>query len=200
MLKKITLIFLIVTSLVYAQTKKQPVFNLKTINGKTIEIKGTKNGLDIPNAKGKIIFLEFWGTHCPPCLFSVNHYIELTKKYKDKLEMLAIEVQMTPKEQLRLFAKNKGINYKLFTQAENMDFVRYLAIRAGWRNAIPFLVVFDTKGNVVDIQRGMVSKEYLEKLITSILEYNKNDIKETNSTKSNKNETNTTTKDNNKSK
>ena len=191
MVKKILAILAIVSTLIYAQATQAPKFNLKDINGKVTEVIAKKNGLEIPSAKGKIVFIEFWGTHCPPCVYSIPHYIELTKKYKDNLEMFAVEAQGTNKEQLINFAKAKGINYNLYTQEENIDFVRYLAQRAGWRGAIPFLVILDTNGDVVDIKTGMVSQEYLEKIIEYVLNKSKqaNNIKDTNTTKQDINST-----------
>lgn len=185
MLKKVFFVLALVSTFVFAQmqTITTPKFELKDIYGKTTTVVGTKNGLDIPSAKGKVVLLEFWGTHCPPCLMSIPHYVKLNEKYKDKLAMFAIEVQGTSKERLLEFAKANGINYNIYTQDENMDFVRYIAQRAGWRGAIPFLVIFDTNGNVVDIKKGMVPPEYIEKVIEYIFNKQKNSTKESNSTK-----------------
>jgi len=120
-LKKFLLLGLFLTFSFSAEVKQRS-FKLSTIEGKDIVIEGTKNGINIPEYKGKVIFLEFWGTHCPPCLYSIPRYVELTKKYKDKVAMLAIEVQGTPKEQLKAFVKEKGINYNIFTQSDNRKF------------------------------------------------------------------------------
>lgn len=168
MIKHLLAITALLSTLLIAQStqKVQPLeFQLKTIDNTTIIAKAKKNGLDFPAFKGKVVLLELWGTHCPPCLFSIPHYIDLTKKYKDKLAMVAIEVQATPKKQLKAFVKSKGINYNILTQAENMNFVRYIAARSAWRGAIPYLLIFDTKGDVATIKRGMVSEEYIQRVI-----------------------------------
>ncbi len=173
MYRKFVLVLLLLSILVFGQTK-QPTFNIKTIDGKTFTLQGSSNGLKMPDSfKGKVVLLEFWGTHCPPCLYSIPHYIELTKKYKDKMAMIAIEVQMTPKEQLKKFVAQQGINYNVFTQEENLDFVRYIAARAGWRGAIPFLIVFDTTGNVIAMKRGLVPAQTVEAIVRYALEANK---------------------------
>jgi len=170
MYKKLLLALLLLSTLIFAQTN-QPTFNIKTIDGKTFKLEGSSNGLKMPDSlKGKVVLLEFWGTHCPPCLYSIPHYIELTKEYKGKVAMLAVEVQMTPKEQLKQFVAQKGINYNVFTQEENMDFVRYIASRAGWRGAIPFLLVFDTTGNVIAIKVGYVSQKQVRGMVQYALD------------------------------
>jgi len=169
MLKRVLLAIILLGTLAFAQDAKSYSFKLKTIDGKTLEVDGTKNGLLFKDFKNKVVLLEFWGTHCPPCLFSIPHYIELTKEYKDKIAMVAVEVQMTPKDQLINFVKEKGINYNVLSQEENMDFVRYIAARAQWRGAIPYLLIFNKNGEVATIQRGMVSKEYVESVIKELL-------------------------------
>jgi thiol-disulfide isomerase/thioredoxin len=193
MIKKVSLLILTLTALTFAQAEVAPKFEIKDINSKATTIIAKKNGLDIPSAKGKIVFIEFWGTHCPPCVYSIPHYIELTKKYKDKLVMFAVESQGSSKEALAAYGKSKGINYNLYTQRENIDFVKYLAQRAGWRGSIPFLVILDTTGDVVDIKTGMVSSEYLEGVVNYILKkqakatviQDNNTTKESNNTKEN---------------
>jgi thiol-disulfide isomerase/thioredoxin len=138
---------------------------LSTIDGKTIHIKGTENGLEIPEYKGIVVFLEFWGTHCPPCLASIPHYVDMIKKYKGKLAMLGIEVQNTPTAQLKTFAKNKKINYDVVAYKDAGRFVDYIAQRAGWKGSIPFLLILDPKGNVITMQVGMLPQNVLEKVV-----------------------------------
>ena len=142
---------------------------LKTLNGKTIHIVGSDKGFTIPEYKGKILFVEFWGTHCPPCLMSIPHYIELTKKYKDQMAMLAVEVQATPKEQLKAFVQAKGINYDIVDYRSGYAFVEYITQRADWKGSIPLLLILDQQGAVQIIQPGLVPQEDLEKAIQEII-------------------------------
>jgi len=186
---KLFLATTLIATFAFAQNKLLN-FKVKTIDNKTLEVTEAKNGLAFKDFKGKVVLLEFWGTHCPPCLMSIPHYKKLTKEYKDKLAMVAIEVQMTPKEQLKKFVEDKGINYYVGTQEDNLNFVRYVAQRAGWRGAIPYLIALDTNGNVIDIKRGFASEEYVRGIIEYAL--NKAKKKENNSTA--KAEANKTTK------
>ncbi len=148
-----------------AQAAEDDYVKLTTIKGKTIHIKGTDNGLEIPEYKGKVVFLEFWGTHCPPCLASIPHYVDMIKKYKGKLAMLGIEVQNTPKIRLKAFADEKKINYDVVAYQDAGYFVDYIAKRAGWRGSIPFLLILDPKGNVITMQVGMLPQNVLEKVV-----------------------------------
>jgi len=148
-----------------AQAAQSDYIKLPTIDGKTIQVKGTDNGLDFPQYKGKVVFLEFWGTHCPPCLASIPHYVDMIKKYKGKLAMLGIEVQNTPKVRLKAFAENKGINYDVVAYQDAGYFVDYIAKRAGWKGSIPFLLILDPQGKVITMQVGMLPQNVLEKVV-----------------------------------
>jgi len=150
---------------------------IKTLEGKTIHIKGTENGFSIPEYKGKIVFAEFWGTRCPPCLMSIPHYVELQAKYKDDLAILGVEVQGSKKDALKTFVKNKGINYDIVSYADGIEFVEYVTQRAGWTGSIPFIVILDQKGDVQIVQPGMIAQEKLEKVIEDLIASNKTKAK-----------------------
>jgi len=172
-MKKIFTLLLIAFSVNFVNAAEQDYVKLPTIDGKTIHIKGTDNGLEIPEYKGKVVFLEFWGTHCPPCLASIPHYVDMINKYKGKLAMLGIEVQNTPKKQLKAFAKAKKMNYDVVAYEDAGYFVEYIAKRAGWRGSIPFLLILDPNGNVITMQVGMLPQNVLEKVVNDFIDGNK---------------------------
>ncbi len=143
-------------------------FALKTLDGQTLKVRGLENGLLFDRYKGKIVFLEFWGTHCPPCRMSIPHYVELQKKFKDRLAIVAIEVQGTPAERLKAFVQSRGINYTVIPHQNALDFIDYVARRSGWRGSIPFLIILDQQGNFVTAQVGLLSQDALEGVIKTL--------------------------------
>ena len=172
MKKTLMLIFSALSLLSFAHAEaatQNDAIVLPTLEGKQIHITGTENGLRIDEYKGKIVFLEFWGTHCPPCRVSIPHYIDLMNKYKGKLAMLSIEVQDTPKDKLKTYVAQKGINYDVVAYRDAGYFVEYIAQRAGWRGSIPFLMILDTEGNVVTMQVGLIPQEALERVLNDLL-------------------------------
>ncbi len=142
--------------------------SMTDVTGKTYKVTGTQNGLDIEGLKGKVVFLEFFGHKCPPCLASIPHHIKLQNKYKDKLAIVAIEVQGYTDPQVKAFVKEKGMNYITISNEKASDVVDYIAQRAQWRGSIPFMVALDTKGDVQFVQAGMIPKESLEELISKL--------------------------------
>jgi thiol-disulfide isomerase/thioredoxin len=136
--------------------------------GKTYEVKGTEQGLDIQGLEGKVVFLEFFGHMCPPCLASIPHMINLQNKYKDTLAIVSIEVQGYNHEEVKKFAKEKNINYITVAEEKASELVNYIQQRAQWRGSIPFLVALDTKGDVQFVQAGMLPESSLEELISQL--------------------------------
>ena len=149
-------------------TEAMPAMKMTDVSGKTYTVQGTEQGLKIEGLEGKIVFLEFFGHKCPPCLASIPHLIKLQNKYKDKLAIVSIEVQGYTHEQTKNFAKEKGMNYIIVSEEKAAALVSYIQQRAQWRGSIPFLVALDTKGDVQFVQAGMLPESSLEELIKQL--------------------------------
>jgi thiol-disulfide isomerase/thioredoxin len=162
------LLFSLFSSLQAESTTQQPVMTMTDIKGTSYQITGTDEGLKIKGLEGKVIFLEFFGHKCPPCLASIPHLIHLQEKYKDKLAIISVEVQGLNNTQLIAFAKEKGMNYTVVSDEKAGNFVNYIAQRAEWRGSIPFMVALDTTGNVQFVQAGMLPESSLEELIKQL--------------------------------
>ncbi len=152
----------------YIQAAEATQMSITDIKGVTHQITGTEQGLNIKGLEGKIVFLEFFGHKCPPCLKSIPHLIKLQEKHKDKLAIVAIEVQGFNNKQLTDFAKEKGMNYIVVSDEKAGNFTNYIGQRAEWRGSIPFMVALDTKGAVQFVQAGMLPESSLEELIKQL--------------------------------
>ncbi|MEN8727145.1 MAG: TlpA disulfide reductase family protein [Sulfurovum sp.] len=165
MKKLLTTSLLLLSLLTYTQAAEMTMTDIK---GKTYDITGTEQGLLIKGLEGKVVFLEFFGHKCPPCLASIPHLIKLQKKHKDNLAIVSIEVQGYNQEQTKKFAKEKGMNYIVVSEEKASELVNYIQQRAQWRGSIPFLVALDTKGDVQFVQAGMLPEASLEELISQL--------------------------------
>ena len=172
-MKKLLSTSLLLLSLVtytYAAGNQTPLaeMTMTDIQGKTYDVTGTEQGLNIKGLEGKVVFLEFFGHKCPPCLASIPHLIKLQKKHKDNLAIVSIEVQGYNHEQVKKFAEEKGMNYIVVSEEKASELVNYIQQRAQWRGGIPFLVALDTKGDVQFVQAGMLPEASLEELISQL--------------------------------
>ncbi len=168
MKKLLASIALLLTLLTSTQAANDMKMSMTDIKGKTYQVTGTEQGLNIQGLEGKIVFLEFFGHKCPPCLASIPHLIKLQKKYKNKLAIVAVEVQGYSNVQLQDFAKKKGMNYIVVSEEKTNGIVNYISARAQWQGSIPFLVAMDKKGDVQFVQAGMLPESSLEELIKQL--------------------------------
>ena len=171
-MKKILTTLLLFSLLTYVQAaeNESPLvqMTMTDITGKIYNVNGTEQGLNIQGLEGKIVFLEFFGHKCPPCLASIPHLIDLQNKYKDTLAIVAIEVQGYNNQEVTEFVKEKGINYIAVAEEKAGELVDYISQRAQWKGSIPFLVALDTKGDVQFVQAGMLPESSLEELISQL--------------------------------
>lgn len=166
-MKKFTFTLLLASLLSFTYAADD-IITVTTVKDKTLNIIGTDVGLSIKEHAGKVVFLEFFGHRCPPCIKSIPHYIKLQEKFKDKLAIVAVEVQGLNNAQLKKFVEEKGINYPTVSQEKAGSLVPYISKRAQWEGAIPFLIVLDPKGEVQLVQAGMLPETTLEKLILKL--------------------------------
>jgi len=92
----------------------EDTFNISTVDGKMLRFKGTPEGIITEPYKGKIVFIEFWGTWCGPCLLSIPHHVKLQEKYKTQLRIVAFETTPSEtREKLKAYIKDpKNIDMK----------------------------------------------------------------------------------------
>jgi len=141
--------------------KKESLFTLTTLEGKSIHIDETEGGLTFEEYKDKVVLVLFFGHRCPPCLREIPVLKALVEQGHTDLEIIAIEVQGYAKDQLKAFKEAKGINYTLVTYDDSLNFINYIGQQTQWSGAIPFLVGFD-KNSVVKIVHagGLAAKDF----------------------------------------
>ena len=135
-------------------------------DGKSYKIHAQDDQFEIEGMEGKVVFLEFFGLRCPACKEIMPSLIKLQEKYKNKLEVMAIEVQNNDIDPINAYKRQHGINYTTFSNYDVGLVVRYMADNAGWAGKIPFLAVIDSKGKVQVLKIGTVPEESLEQYIT----------------------------------
>ncbi len=164
-MKNIILTILLLVSVnLYADN---PSFVLTDSQGNKLHVQDTKDGLVFEEHKNAVL-LTMFGHNCPPCREEIPEFIELTKKYGDKLTIISIEVQGYKSNQVEDFRKSNGINYTLLSGDDNYNFVKHIVQRSGWRGAIPFMIAIDKKSNVKVVQAGLIKKSSLEDLIKTL--------------------------------
>lgn len=91
-----------VTSL--AERKIASGFTLKDINGKEVSLS---------DYRGKLVFLNFWATWCPPCRREMPSMEKLYQRFKDEdFVMLAVDLRES-KKVVERFARKYKLNFPI---------------------------------------------------------------------------------------
>ncbi len=128
--------------------KVAPDFTLTDLNGQT---------LSLADFEGKIIFLNFWATWCPPCRQEIPGFIEIYEKYKNQgLVIIGISVDREGVNKVRQFVQEYKITYPvaMFTDEIIKDY------KPG--RFIPTTIIIDKQKNIRDKHVGYLDKEKVE--------------------------------------
>ncbi|MFA5241142.1 MAG: TlpA disulfide reductase family protein [Sulfuricella sp.] len=117
--------------------------------------------------RGKVAVINFWATWCPPCRKEIPDLIEAQEQYRERgVAFLGIAVEDN-NALVQDFARTYGINYPLVTGKE-----RGIALMQKLGNQVaglPFTLVLDAQGNIVDTRRGPMSAARIEQALQAAL-------------------------------
>lgn len=90
--------------------------------------------------KNKVVIVEYWGVHCPPCIASLPHLAELYDKNKDKgLVVIGAESQGSQDGEIKKVIGKAKVTYPVVKGADGPIQV----------SGIPHAFVFDSQGELV---------------------------------------------------
>ena len=140
-------------------TNKAPDFSW-TENGKAVKFSEA--------TKGKVVFLNFWGTWCPPCRAEIPDIIEISNEFASKgLVVIGMANERVAGDEaiskVKEFAASKNISYTNFISNQE---VRELY---GGINFIPQTFIIDKQGNIVETINGMRKKDEFIEIINKYL-------------------------------
>ena len=155
MKKIIGIIFLMISLVSFSNSAKAPNFNLK-------DQYGVVHSLE--NYKGKVIFLNFWATWCPPCKKEMPDIENIYKEYgENKKDVVILGVNSEKENEVKKFLKDKGYTFPTVID-ENSEVMRKYFIQA-----FPTSFVIDKEGNVYGYVMGGLTKEQIKQVIEEVL-------------------------------
>ncbi len=115
---------------------------------------------------GKVMVVNFWATWCTPCREEIPEFIEAQNKYGDQ-GLIFVGIAIDQPDKVKMFSQEFGINYPVLIGSFN---TWSLLEAAGNRmSALPYTVVLNRSGEIVDTYLGRVNLKKLEKLIEPLL-------------------------------
>ncbi|GAB5466403.1 MAG: hypothetical protein Kapaf2KO_18390 [Candidatus Kapaibacteriales bacterium] len=118
-------------------------------------------------SKNKVVFLNFWGTWCPPCRKEIPDIVRISKELKDKdfvIMGVALERGNSPEDKLKKYMNSQGITYHNFLQNE-----RELSQAYGGITSVPTTFIINKEGQIVEKIVGMRSYEAFMTSINKVL-------------------------------
>jgi len=131
-----------------------PPFLLSDLNGEVIST---------ASWRGKVVLLNFWATWCPPCRDEIPEMVELSKRFKDRLQIVGVSMDDSPSEDVRQFAKEMGIDYPIVMGS------RTLSREYGGVPALPTSFVVNTDGKIVQKHEGLYPIDLYDSEVRSLL-------------------------------
>lgn len=131
-----------------------PALEINDLNGKPILLQ---------EDKGKIVLLNFWATWCGPCRAEIPDLIELQKKYKGQLDIIALSTDEDDAAEVKRFAQKAGINYRVGMATDS------LRVKYGGIPALPTSFVIDAQGRVVQKHVGLDDPRVYELEVRALL-------------------------------
>jgi thiol-disulfide isomerase/thioredoxin len=121
---------------------------------------------DVASLKGKVVFINFWATWCPPCIAEMPTINNLYLKYKDNKSIVFLMVDADGDlKKSQQFMDSRGFSLESIKPAS--------AIPSNYfESSLPTSVVLDKDGNIVFKHEGAADYqntkfiEFLEKLLT----------------------------------
>lgn len=126
-----------------------PDFALENLDGDVIKLS---------DYKGKVVFLNFWATWCPPCRAEIPYFIELVEQYgEDGFVVLGVDLDPRDFSKVPAFVDQQGINYPVLYDTKRVSGMY------GGIQSIPTTFVINRDGKVVEQIVGSRPKNVFER-------------------------------------
>lgn len=110
-------------------------------------VSDTNSTLDFKATKGKVVFLNFWATWCPPCIAEMPSIQDLYDDYNDKVVFLLVTNENL--EKVEQFKTKKEYTFEVFRPLNEVP-------NELKTHSIPRTFIINKKGEIVVNKSGAV--------------------------------------------
>lgn len=140
-----------------AQSDEVKDISLKLLNGTTMQITKRSNGFDVKDGKKATLYV-FFATWCPPCKAEIPSLNNLSEKFKNELNIVAVLLEDKSEDEVKEFAQKYKIKYDIAVGEGNFLFEKAM----GGIKGLPASALFKANGDYAQGYIGLVPEEMLE--------------------------------------
>lgn len=126
-------------------------FSLKDASGKTHRLS---------DYKGKWVFVNFWATWCPPCLEEIPDLVSFyDARKKHDVMVIGVVLDFSSTQEVTKYVDDMLMSYPIVYGDD--DVIKQF----GHADVLPTTYIYNPRGDLVKIKRGLVTQQYLKNFI-----------------------------------
>ncbi|MFV0181609.1 TlpA family protein disulfide reductase [Empedobacter falsenii] len=122
------------------ETEANYIFEMVDADGKTVNME---------DLKGKVVFMNFWATWCPPCIAEMPSIQTLYDKVKEDKDIVILTVEVEGKrDKVAKFMERKKLSLPVVYPNSSIP-------TEFFNGSLPTTIILDKKGNIAHTTMGM---------------------------------------------
>jgi len=138
-------------SLAISTAAAEQGFVVKDLNGKQHHLS---------DYKGKWVLVNYWATWCPPCLEEIPDLVSLYDQRKNKdVMVIGVALQYKSVKSVTDYVDDMLMSYPIVLGDDKVT------AQIGPAEVLPTTYIYNPQGQLVKTRRGLITRQYIEKLI-----------------------------------